>query len=268
MTALSKVVRYRRVLALSGALLLGSGLIAGAPTAGAANASVARVWICAHTLASRPASIIISCADANSLLERLHWSSWGGTTALATGRFVWNDCTPYCAAGHFHSRAVRVRLYGFSGGVYHFLAGIGDTLGGASPLTLRAAPMKGAWKVTAKIGAAPVCPGGVVSAQSCQVTLPSTQGHGTHEEFTAVLHNPTGVRWCTGLSISSSVAAGLRSVCAAPHSTGVLDIVSTVAVYSAARLSLFVVGAHQSGPLRPTTVSTTFPVTLSARWWG
>ncbi|HSN03053.1 MAG TPA: hypothetical protein VLS91_06175 [Acidimicrobiales bacterium] len=267
MPIFSNLVRCTGALALAGAVLLGSGLIGGAPIAGAADASVARVWLCSHTLATRPTSIIISCADANSLLERLHWSSWGGATALATGRFVWNDCNPYCAAGHFHSRAVRVRLYGLSGGVYHFLAGIGDTLGGASPFTLRAAPMKGAWRLAAKIGAAPVCPGGVVSAQSCQVTLPSTQGHGAHEEFTAVLHNPTGVRWCMGLSISSSVAAGLRSVCAPPHRTGVLDVVSTVAVYSAARLSLFVVGAHQSGPLRPTTVSTTFAVTLSARWW-
>ena len=268
MTRLKRLTRDTRVLAASVALALSAGMFAGAPSASAAKPPGARVWLCAQTLAARPTTIVISCADANSLLNKLHWSTWGGSTALASGRYVWNDCTPYCAAGHFHSRAVRVRLYGLSGGVYHVLAGIGDNLGGASPVTLRAPRMSGTWGVALKIGVAPVCRGGVVSAQSCQVTLPRTSGRGTHEEFTAVFHNPTGVRWCLGVSISSAVAAGLRSVCAAPHASGVLDTISTVAVYSAAHLTLFVVDAHQEGPLRPTRVSTTFPVTLSARWWS
>ena len=51
----------------------------------------------------RPATIIIACADDNLSLTRLHWSSFGGAAARATGQYYVNDCTPNCAAGRFHS---------------------------------------------------------------------------------------------------------------------------------------------------------------------
>ena len=56
----------------------------------------------------RPASIVLACADANSALTRLHWRTFGGATARATGDFTYNDCTPSCVAGHTHSYPVAI----------------------------------------------------------------------------------------------------------------------------------------------------------------
>lgn len=58
-------------------------------------------------LASRPQTLVITCADANYELASLAWHGWGGARATATGVVRANDCTPNCAAGHFHSYRVR-----------------------------------------------------------------------------------------------------------------------------------------------------------------
>ena len=58
----------------------------------------------------RPATIVVACADANLALTHLRWISFGGATASASGSYHVNDCTPNCAAGHFHSYPVRVVL--------------------------------------------------------------------------------------------------------------------------------------------------------------
>ncbi len=50
----------------------------------------------------RPASVVLACADANFGLKKLSWIGWGGARAAATGTAYANDCTPNCAAGHFH----------------------------------------------------------------------------------------------------------------------------------------------------------------------
>ena len=62
---------------------------------------------CGH-LVARPSEVVIACADANYVLAGLQWSSWGGSAARAVGHVRANDCTPYCAAGHFHSYPARV----------------------------------------------------------------------------------------------------------------------------------------------------------------
>ena len=59
----------------------------------------------------RPATIVVACADANLALTHLRWVSFGGVTAHASGSYHVNDCTPYCAAGHFHSYPVKVVLW-------------------------------------------------------------------------------------------------------------------------------------------------------------
>jgi hypothetical protein len=58
----------------------------------------------------RPATIILACADANVELTRLRWTSFGGSTARATGDYTYNGCMPDCAAGHFHSYPIAVVL--------------------------------------------------------------------------------------------------------------------------------------------------------------
>ena len=50
-----------------------------------------------------PTEIVLACADYNALLEALHWTSWTATSATAVGTFVYNDCTPNCAEGHFRN---------------------------------------------------------------------------------------------------------------------------------------------------------------------
>jgi hypothetical protein len=59
-----------------------------------------------------PRNFILTCADANSVLAKLSWTSWTPRLASATGLLEENDCTPYCAAGHFHSFPAVVIFWG------------------------------------------------------------------------------------------------------------------------------------------------------------
>jgi hypothetical protein len=58
----------------------------------------------------RPSSIIVTCGDAGIILAKLHWSSWGTTSARATGRAEVKTCDPNCAAGGVKGYRVSVRL--------------------------------------------------------------------------------------------------------------------------------------------------------------
>jgi hypothetical protein len=60
--------------------------------------------------AVRPAKITIACADANFYVDRLRWSNWQAKTATGAGTAHVNDCTPYCAAGHFHAYKMMIAL--------------------------------------------------------------------------------------------------------------------------------------------------------------
>jgi len=66
---------------------------------------------CAPPANVRPASIVVACADGNFYLTGLKWSHWTATDAAAAGTGHENDCTPYCAAGHFHTYSVTVHLF-------------------------------------------------------------------------------------------------------------------------------------------------------------
>src|SRR5262245_12120611 len=57
-------------------------------------------------------TVVQSCADGNALVDRLAWTSWTPGLASARGTLVQNDCTPYCAAGHFHRYPALVVLWG------------------------------------------------------------------------------------------------------------------------------------------------------------
>lgn len=67
--------------------------------------ATAWIWNCGP-LVSAPKTFVITCADANYELAGLHWTDWGTAHATASGSARANDCTPYCAAGHFHSYAM------------------------------------------------------------------------------------------------------------------------------------------------------------------
>ena len=60
----------------------------------------------------RPGSYIFTCADGGAGLENLHWTNWNAKLASARGTYYYNDCIPYCAAGHFHKFPVVAVLWG------------------------------------------------------------------------------------------------------------------------------------------------------------
>jgi hypothetical protein len=85
-----------------------------APSAAQAAASPSRpapvVLDCLGAPKTRPATFVLACGDGNNYLTGVRWSAWstGSATGKATDQA--NDCTPYCAAGHFHGYPVNVRL--------------------------------------------------------------------------------------------------------------------------------------------------------------
>jgi hypothetical protein len=69
----------------------------------------ANAWISnCGPLVSAPRTLVLACADGNYSLSKLAWRGWGAATAKASGTATANDCTPNCAAGHFHSYRVMV----------------------------------------------------------------------------------------------------------------------------------------------------------------
>jgi hypothetical protein len=105
------------VLAISGLTLSGSAQAATARPAAAPAAqrstALTVVFDCPGQYAMvRPKSFVLACADGNSAFEKLAWSTWAPGLASAKGTLVQNDCTPYCAAGHFHRYPALVVLWG------------------------------------------------------------------------------------------------------------------------------------------------------------
>ena len=103
----------RLLLALSLPLGVAGVLAASSPvgaTAAVHTATTPRILNCQHQAVTRPASFIISCADANSYLQQMTWKSWGAKSARASGKYTMNSCTPNCAAGKFVSYPATVTL--------------------------------------------------------------------------------------------------------------------------------------------------------------
>jgi len=99
-------------LTITGLTLSGSAQAAPAHPAAAPAARMV-VFDCPgqHAMV-RPKSFVLACADGNSAFDKLTWSAWGPGLASAKGTLVQNDCTPYCAAGHFHRYPALVVLWG------------------------------------------------------------------------------------------------------------------------------------------------------------
>ncbi len=79
------------------------------PAAATAATSLPKVSNCGE-VSAKPTGLVLSCADANTALEMLKWSSWGKSTARATGTFSENDCSPTCVEGMFHRYKAVVTL--------------------------------------------------------------------------------------------------------------------------------------------------------------
>jgi hypothetical protein len=59
--------------------------------------------------AQRPGALELT-ADGTLSVERVQWSSWGGSAATGTGNAIYHGCTPNCAAARVHAAIVSVRL--------------------------------------------------------------------------------------------------------------------------------------------------------------
>jgi len=58
----------------------------------------------------RPHSIVVACGDGNLYLTGITWRTWAAASAAGSATLHQNDCTPYCAAGHFHTYPATVSL--------------------------------------------------------------------------------------------------------------------------------------------------------------
>jgi hypothetical protein len=59
-----------------------------------------------------PRDLVLACADGNSAVTALTWTSWTPKLASAAGTMVLNDCIPNCTAGHFHGYPVFAVAWG------------------------------------------------------------------------------------------------------------------------------------------------------------
>jgi hypothetical protein len=59
----------------------------------------------------KPGTIVLACADYNSLVNKITWTAWTSDFASGSGTLVQNDCVPDCAQGHFHSYPVLLMLW-------------------------------------------------------------------------------------------------------------------------------------------------------------
>jgi hypothetical protein len=90
-----------RVAALAMVLLLSAAM--------AASASAPLKITNCTTAASRPKLLTLTCADGNTVIKGLRWSSFGARSAQGKGTFVTNTCEPNCAAGKDVSYPVAVK---------------------------------------------------------------------------------------------------------------------------------------------------------------
>jgi len=70
------------------------------------------VPLCTTHKAVAPKTWTLACGDGNFWLSGVSWQGWGSAKATGTGMAHANDCTPNCAAGHFHTKQVVVTLTG------------------------------------------------------------------------------------------------------------------------------------------------------------
>ena len=82
-------------------------LLVAAPAS--AKSVPAKIWNCGKVV-NQPVRLVLACGDGNLYFTNLKWKNWGAATATASGTDHLNDCTPYCAAGHFHTYSVRITV--------------------------------------------------------------------------------------------------------------------------------------------------------------
>jgi hypothetical protein len=95
---MTQPARVRSLIPVLAAAALGAAVLAAAAQAGGPNAVVN----CLGKPVAKPKAIVFACGDGNFGAKTLAWTGWGEPFAAAVGTGYANDCTPTCAAGHFH----------------------------------------------------------------------------------------------------------------------------------------------------------------------
>ncbi len=108
-----------------------------------AHESSVSIYDCSTTSSVAPSSMVLTCADANTLVKNLRWSGWGQPTATATGVGSWNDCTPDCASGKWKSAPVTISAYRIRHGHYTRVNGTNQHLFGGGPIEMASYPPAG-----------------------------------------------------------------------------------------------------------------------------
>lgn len=57
---------------------------------------------------AKPTEIVLACADDNAYVDHITWKGFGGTTAVGSGTYTENTCTPNCVSGTFKSYRVEL----------------------------------------------------------------------------------------------------------------------------------------------------------------
>jgi hypothetical protein len=117
MTALPTIsLRKAAALALGGIALVATAACTAASAAPVSQqqsmASLPVVVNCAMKTQVRPGTFTLACADGNAYVSGLSWTAWGSSSALASGNYAFNDCTPNCLSGHSHTFSGLVVLWG------------------------------------------------------------------------------------------------------------------------------------------------------------
>jgi hypothetical protein len=58
----------------------------------------------------KPTQIVVTCGDANTVVQHITWKSYGDKTASGSGTAAVNDCDPNCASGHVLKSPATVAL--------------------------------------------------------------------------------------------------------------------------------------------------------------
>ena len=122
------------------------------------------------------------------------------------------------------------------------------------------------WRATGTLADPIVCPrpGHAIGRTICAYRLPDAPRATTRETITVTITNLGPRRACYGVSISTSVAAGLRQVCVGAHLTGRLRLGGPASDYRATSLELFATSGSTSRPIAPQRALGRSPFVLRA----
>jgi hypothetical protein len=67
-------------------------------------------FVCEIPGQQKPELIYFACADGNTGVGKIEWSTWEATGARGVGEYFANDCEPDCASGTFEFARVNVAI--------------------------------------------------------------------------------------------------------------------------------------------------------------